>query len=71
MRDMLGLLKIRYRDISYVIKLFSKYTVITGFSGTGKSELVRLVEDAIVERVQSKIRRLSAYRSYQIYHSML
>lgn len=54
MRDMLGLLKIRYRDISYVIKLFSKYTVITGFSGTGKSELVRLVEDAIVERVQSK-----------------
>lgn len=54
MRSLLGFLNVRYRHIVYDIKLFSKYTIITGFSGTGKSELLRLIEDALIEHMVFK-----------------
>lgn len=44
MRKRIAFLDVRSDDVIYNINIYSKYTVITGFSGTGKSQLIKMLD---------------------------
>ena len=54
MRARLGFLHVVSSQYDYKINLYSKYTIITGFSGRGKSTLVTLVAQALYEKSTSQ-----------------
>lgn len=68
MRKIIGFINVSADDLSYRINIYSKYTVITGFSGTGKSQLLSAIQN--VYRVNSGKRKISESYTLESSHQV-